>query len=122
VEDKGLTERILNLTAAGITEDNGGAVTVDADGLRQILISSMPDELNQKAGEYLANPQALIQALMAFLEKPGSLELKMAATPPVGVKSVMEMGLDVNQILNSMNISISANGQEAPPLKFAITN
>jgi|GEM_PF-1689950 hypothetical protein len=122
VADKGLTERLLNLTAAKISEDGGSKVKVNAEGVRQIMISNLPDEINKKGGEYLANPEVLTQALIAFITKPGSLELKMAAQPPVGVKSVIEMGLDANQILNSMNISISANDQEAPPLKFAISN
>lgn len=120
VEDKGLTERLM--AYAALVGSEGRETKLSSDDIRQQVLDTMQSEMTDKARQYLANPELLIQSLTAFFQKPGSLELKMAANPPVGVKSVMEMGLDVNQILNSMNISLSANGQEAQPLKFAITN
>lgn len=119
LEDQGLTNRLLAYAALTSSEDSEAKLS--ADDIRQQILAAVPVLVMLQGREYLANPDVLAQSLTAFFKEPGSLEIKIAAQPPVGVKSAMEMGLDPNAILNSMNISLSANGEEATPLKFAIS-
>lgn len=117
LDDKGLTDRILAYTAARASD---GESKVSADDMRQLTIMSIKMTLDVRGREVLANPEVLTQALVAFYTKPQSLELKIDAQPPLSFKSVMSMAGDNNKILNSLNISVSANGEKSPVLKFDI--
>jgi len=120
LEDKGLTNRLFGYTAQVRSEK--GPDRVSAEDVRQQLLVDLPQAMTQVGRSYLANPEVLGQALTAFYTKPGSLELNLAADPPLGARAIISGGGDVNQILNSLNISVSANGEESPALKFAISN
>ncbi len=118
LEDQGLTDRVFKYTA--LMESEKGVAPVTAEDLRKQATAGIQMMMQIKGGQYLRNPEAVSKPLVDFLTKPGSLELRLAAEPPLGVKSVMATAGDQNKILDSLNLSLSANGQTAPALKFSI--
>ncbi len=115
--DHGLVDRAFKFAAASGGEE---MKNVPPDVLRQAAVSNLQIFMDIRGREYLQNPDVLAKSLAAFLTKPGDLELKLKADPPLNFKSASEAAGDANKILNSLNISVSANGEAAPALKFAI--
>ena len=119
LDDHGLTNRILAYAAAQASKDIGdGEISVDT--MRQMTIMTIKSALDTRGKEILANPEVLAEALVSYYTEPKSLELKLEATPPFSFKSFLALGGDKNKILDSFNISISANGKESPSLRFDI--
>ena len=115
IEDLGLVERAFNYAA------QVGQSGQKPEKLRQQTVLSVK-MLVGAAKDVLANPEVAAKSLADFLQKPASLELRLAAEPPLGAKSVMAMGGDKNKILDSLNITLSANGETAPTLKFNLAD
>ena len=117
--DKGLVNRSFKFAAAMEAEDpNVDAAKVET--LKTQAISMLDLAITLGGGQYLENPGELAKSLKDFLTTPGNLEIKLAADPPLSYKAVESMAGDTNKILNSLNISVSANDKAAPALKFAI--
>lgn len=117
--DKGLVDRSFKFAAAMDAENpDVGAEAVNT--LKTQAVSMLDLVITLGGGQYLENPGELAKSLTAFLNTPGSLEIKLAADPPLSYKAVESMAGDTNKILNSLNVSVSANDVAAPALKFAI--
>ncbi|MDL2259970.1 hypothetical protein LJB99_03740 [Deltaproteobacteria bacterium OttesenSCG-928-K17] len=118
LDDQGLTERVMAYAAAKAAAEGG--TKVELEDMRKITIASVQTIMDTRGKEVLANPEVLSKALVDFYTKPKSLELSLKAEPHLSFKSAMSFGLDQNAILNSLNISISANGEKADALRFDI--
>lgn len=119
LEDLGFLDRVLNYAAIRASAEAGDEATkVGPEDMRQMAIMSTKMVMDIKGREILANPEVLAQALTDFYTKPQSLEIVVAPNPPLSYKTVMDLGADQTKILDSLNISVSANGQSAPVLKF----
>lgn len=118
IEDHGFTDRTLALSAAKASAGEGKKIEVEE--MRKKTIDSINSIMVVQAGEVLANPEVLQKALVAYYTQPKSLELSLKAEPSLSFKSAIGMEMDKNKILDSLNIRLSANGEEAAPFKFAI--
>jgi len=117
--DKGLVDRSFKFAAA-MESQNPNVEAAAVDALRTQAVSMLDLAVTLGGGQYLENPGELAKSLTAFLKAPGNLEIKLAADPPLSYKAVESVAGDTNKILNSLNISVSANDVSAPALKFAI--
>lgn len=117
--DKGLVNRSFKFAAA-MDAENPDVDAAKVDTLKTQAISMLDLAITLGGGQYLENPGELAKSLKAFLTAPGNLEIKLAADPPLTYKAAESMAGDTNKILNSLNISVSANDVAAPALKFAI--
>ena len=115
VVDHSLTNRVMKMMAVESLGEKASA-----DDFRAMAVITVKQQLGMQSAMFLENSSVLVNSLVAFLEKPGSLELNLAADPALSFKSVMEMNNDTNKILNSLNISLSANEEKAPALKFTL--
>lgn len=116
ITDKSLTERIFNYVAKSKFGSDDGKI-IQAMAANQVKLL-----MEIRGGEYLKNPDGVYVPLKAFLEKPEQIELSMAADPPLSFVSSMTTAPDgnVNKILDSLNINLSANGKAYPVLRFSL--
>lgn len=119
LDDKGITNRILAYTANQASGENESS-KVSVEDMRKMTIATIKTVMDIRGREILANPEVLAQALADFYTEPQSLELRLDAQPVLSFKSAMSAGGDINKVLDTLNISVSANGKSSPPLKFAI--
>ena len=110
--DQGLVDFIFNLKAA----EEGGRLT--GAELKERTIAQAGLMLMIGGAQYLQNVEALSQPLMNFFKAPGSLEIDLKSTPPLTFKTVASLGGEPSAVLDSLNITISANGEAGSPLRF----
>lgn len=119
LDDKGLVNRIFKYAAA-MEAQNPEVAPEAVEAMRKQAVAGVDLMVTLGAAQYLENPGELGKSLAAFLKEPGKLEIKVAPAPPLSYKSVVSMNADINKVLNSMNISVSANDTAAPALRFVI--
>ncbi|MDR1044509.1 MAG: hypothetical protein LBP33_05235 [Candidatus Adiutrix sp.] len=117
IVDRGLIDRSFKLASA-IQKEERGEGAASPEQLRMQAVAGLQLLLALEGGEYLEKPEQLGQTLATFLSKPETLEVRLAADPPLSLKSAAAMGYDQTRILNSLNLVLEANGESAPPLKF----
>jgi hypothetical protein len=109
----GLVERIY--TYVGKTKLNGAPV----ENVKAMASGGAKIALAAKGGEYLQNPEALGNSLAAFLNEPKTIQLTLKAEPPLSVISAQSYGGDADKMLNSLNLTVIANGETGvAPLRF----
>ncbi|MDR2946526.1 MAG: hypothetical protein LBV79_07275 [Candidatus Adiutrix sp.] len=121
LDDKGLTNRVFKYIAAQQAE-NPGVSEAEVEAFKTQAVAMVELMVGMGGGEYLANPADLGKSVADFLRAPGSLEIKLSAQPSLTFQAVEAAGGDPKQSLKSLNITLSANGQAAPALKFNIPN
>lgn len=114
--DEGLTDKLLRYKAK--TEFNSD----DGNLLRQAAIEQLQLFNQLQGSQYLVNPDDLVKPLTAFLTTPGSLELMIRPEPALSAESMEKTAPDgnINRLLDSLNISLSANGLTYDQLRFKL--
>jgi hypothetical protein len=107
--DQGLTDLYFKVKA----KEEGGTV----EELRQRTLAEAGLLLTIMGPLYIKNPEDLSQPLLGFLKAPQSLEVDLKASPPL-TYAVGESLADPMVILDTLNITISANGNAGTPLRF----
>ncbi len=115
IEDQGLIDLIFNVMAKQ-DESNG----LSAQQMKNMVTASIAPVLYTQGRQYLANPEVLAEALIAFFSDPKSLEVSITPQPPLTYSVFNSYGGDFNKLLNSLNATVKGNGQEAAPLQFNI--
>ncbi len=110
IQDNGLTNQILSYLGA----QNGNLALAES---RNKTIGDLKT-LGTAASLYLTNPEDLTNPLITFLEEPQVLKLSLKPIPPLSFKSTQSLENNYTTVLNSLNITISANNQTGSSLKF----
>lgn len=110
IQDTGLTNQILSYLGV----QNGNLTLAES---RNKTISDLKT-LSTAASLYLTNPEDLTNPLITFLEEPKVLKLSLEPIPPLSFKSTQSLENNYTAVLNSLNITISANNQTSSSLKF----
>lgn len=117
VTDSGLTDRLFNYYIA--TSGNGAGETIPLQEYKKMAVVGLAMAIDLQGRQYVANPEVLVKSLTDFIINPKALELSINPTPPLNVKSVMSLP-SINQVLDSLNVTLQANEEETPALKFII--
>ncbi len=114
--DEGLTEKIMGYIAK--TEFNSD----DGNIVRQALLNDIKLQSQQKGNMYLVNPDDLAKPLTEFFSNPGTMELLIRPEPALSLQSIEQTAPDgnINRLLDSLNISLSANGLTYDQLRFKL--
>ena len=118
--NQGLVERTLKFAHAMLSEDVDSAISFE--DFKKTLIAGMADNVKAPNTLYLVNGEVLAEALSTFLAQPKSLELNLNPSPLLNAKSLADTikNRDINTFMNSLNLTIKANGKDAPALKFNV--
>lgn len=115
LNNQGLVERIY--AYAGKTKLNGAPV----ENVKDMAAGAVTIGLAAQGSMYLANPEGLSTSLSTFLKDPKSLKITLRADPPLSFAAAQEFSGDQNALLNSLNLSVAANGEaDVQPLRFNI--
>ena len=117
ITDKSLVDRIFNCVAKMQFGSDDGGKMIQTGAVSQIKMI-----MGIKGPEVLKNPDDVTSPVVAFLEKPEKIELALTADPPLSFASSKQTAPDddLNKILDSLNIVLSANGTDYQKLRFAI--
>jgi hypothetical protein len=110
--DQGLVERIFRFQAAVSGEGQ------TAQGLRKQSADQLELLLQMAGPKNIKNSEALSRPLVDFLRKSQVLEINLAAEPPLSFASTQALGGRIPAILDTLHITVSANGQAGAPLQF----
>lgn len=116
IVDHGLTDRVMKIAAM----EAEGKEDASVEEFKAGVIEIINQQVKTQGALIMENSTALSNSLTSFINKPGSLELNLAADPALSFQSVMSMEGDSNKILNSLNITLSANDEKASAMKFTI--
>ncbi|MDR2726266.1 MAG: hypothetical protein LBC90_09475 [Candidatus Adiutrix sp.] len=108
--DRGLVDLAFDLSARKAGETG--------ETLKQRNMAEMGLMLAIMGARYLKNIEDLSRPLLDFLKTPQSLEIDLKAEPPLSFAVIQALEADPMAIMDSLNITFSANGQAGSPLKF----
>ena len=109
--DLGLLDAIFNFQA----QAEGGVTGVE---LKERTIAETGLMLAIIGARYVKNTEDLSRPILDFLKTPQSLEIDVKAEPPLTFDGLKALGSEPSVILDSLNITFSANGQAGSPLRF----
>lgn len=115
--DESLTDRLFNFYK--VASGNTALANMSIEELKTMAILAVKLYMGAKGSKNLDNPDVLTESLADFINDPGTLELSIKPDPPLNVKNAGNF-TSINQMLNSLNITVRSNGQKTPALKFKI--
>jgi len=107
--DRGLVDLAFSISA----KEEG----VTGEVLKQRITAEMGLMLAIVGARHLKNFEDLSRPLLDFIQKPQSLEIDLKAVPPLTF-TARTLEADPLAILDTLNITFSANGQPGSPLRF----
>ena len=109
--DQGLVDAIFNFQA----KSEGGATGAE---LKERTIANAGLMLAYLSARYIKNTEDLSLPILDFLKSPRSLEIDLKAEPPLTFDGLNALNSEPSVILDSLNLTVSANGQAGSPLRF----
>jgi len=108
--DQGLIDLILEIQA----RDSGQT----AADLKNTLLAQAGAVLPALGAQYVKDSQSVSRIVLDFLNAPQSLEIDLKSAPPLTFAVFQSLAADPAALLDALNITLSGNGEAAPPLKF----
>jgi hypothetical protein len=108
--DQGLIDFILELQA----RESGQT----AASLKRTLLAQAGAILPAFGAQYVKDSESVSRIVMDFLKAPQSLEIDLKSAPPLTSAVFQRLAADPAALLDALNITLSGNGEAAPPLKF----
>ncbi|MDR1546790.1 MAG: hypothetical protein LBU12_08830 [Deltaproteobacteria bacterium] len=108
-EDLSLTDSLLALAA----RRQGLAL----EEIRRRAAEAFELEAAMRLDDLLENAADLHQPVRAFLARPGSLSLRVEPSPPLSAGR-LRTARSLTELLNSLNLGLSANREASPALRF----
>jgi hypothetical protein len=110
--DLGLVDTIFNFQAREEGNETGAE-------LKQRSMAEVGLMLAIIGARYLKNTEDLSRPILDFLKSPQSLEMDMKASPPLALAGLIQgLNTEPSALLDSLNLTFSANGQAGSPLRF----
>jgi len=109
--DRGLVDAVFNFQA----QAEGGTSGAE---LKERTLAETGLMLAIMGARFIKNTEDLSRPILDFLKTPRSLEIDLAAEPPLTFAGLKALSSEPSIILDSLNITFSANGQAGSPLRF----
>jgi len=109
--DQGLVDAVFNFQAQAEGAASGAEMkerSIAETGLMLAILGA----------RYIKNTEDLSRPILDFLKTPRSLEIDLKAEPPLTFAGLKALSSEPSVILDSLNITFSANGQAGSPLRF----